>query len=1020
MASRIARVTVATLIVLVGGATIASAATIDPDLKAYLESKRQPDVVPVLVVFPAHTGLEDLEQDLQGDTPTKRRDRVIAALKKKARKAQANVWNILEDPDTPGHLAYADMLYLSNALAFAGDRDMIVSVADAPGTEDVVIYRDKHYEFTEAAQAAPPPASGGEKAAEADTAWNVLYVQADRVWHELGYTGEGILVGHIDSGLWLTHPDLANHIWTNPGEIPGNGVDDDGNGFVDDVHGWDFGEDDNDPNDDALSYAHGTHTAGTVVGDGTFGTVTGIAPGATLMPVKVVGNNGSAPLSSLWAAEQYCLENGARIITMSWGLVGDIPTIYLRNDRFNALALRAAGITFFNSAGNYHNSFDPPIELGMTARIPAPWNALPVPYSSTGGVITIGGSGYQNDDPLDISSQGPADWSQVDPWLDWPYDPEPGLIKPDLTAPGRNIQSTLPPPFYYSPETWTGTSMACPHAAGTAALMLQKNPTLSPAGIDSILEQTARDAGAPGKDNVMGAGVIDAFAAVSAVSLDLLPNLEMAAYHPDPGGNGTLDPGELADVTFAIGNPGFAGATGVVGHLEIEGNPHVAVLQGDAGFPDIPAGLTGENVAVPFRLAVSPVAPQGLPFTMYLTVGTAEGFERTFDVQGYVGLPEHRTHDVGAVYLTVTDNGGVGYLDDGRARGLGMGLRGQPSMLFISSLWAGTDALHLCNNDLRADGADPAEWQTRLAPSGRVQDLMGEFGDQAFRSAFTDSGLAEPLGIEVTQTSWAYEGVGSDHLVIVQFEFRNTSAQTVEGYHAGLFMDWDVLDSMDNSGHTDATRQAAWICHETGTCFGATVVGDAPVSNLSLIENPVYLYPESHVPDLTKIQFLTGDLRVPASETMTDWSCIVAVGPLDIPAGESRVAAFALVHGADEAEFLAGCAQAAALYSPISSVPDREWTPVPAYALAQNSPNPFNPSTRISFTLPQDGPVQLAVYDLSGRLVRTLLSGALPAGDHAAVWDGRDDAGTQAASGVYVYRLQTAEGLLTRKMMLVK
>ena len=107
---------------------------------------------------------------------------------------------------------------------------------------------------------------------------HLIALQAPQLWKR-GFEGSGILIGNIDSGTNWQHPDLLNRVWTNPGEIAGNGLDDDGNGFIDDIHGWDF---EFHSNNVTSTDPHGTHTAGLMVGDGTDGRITGMAPAASL------------------------------------------------------------------------------------------------------------------------------------------------------------------------------------------------------------------------------------------------------------------------------------------------------------------------------------------------------------------------------------------------------------------------------------------------------------------------------------------------------------------------------------------------------------------------------------------------------------------------------------------------------------------------------------------------------------------------------------------------------------------
>ncbi len=195
------RLGVAVLVLSVVCAAESGAAHIDAELKALLANKNDDQAIPVLMVFPEQPDLEDLEVMLDGATPNKRRRSAIAALKRQVRKAQSDAWEILEDPDRSGDLIYADMLYLSNAIAFSGDREVVLAVAEAgegdKAAGEAILFYDKGYELLgDRLQVA----DDGLKSASEDTAWSLKYVNAPDVWRELGYTGEGIVVGHIDTG----------------------------------------------------------------------------------------------------------------------------------------------------------------------------------------------------------------------------------------------------------------------------------------------------------------------------------------------------------------------------------------------------------------------------------------------------------------------------------------------------------------------------------------------------------------------------------------------------------------------------------------------------------------------------------------------------------------------------------------------------------------------------------------------------------------------------------------------------
>jgi len=328
--------------------------------------------------------------------------------------------------------------------------------------------------------------------------WGISAIGAPDVWANFDIDGSGVLIAHIDTGVDYHHPDLAGHIWHNPGEIPGNRIDDDDNGLVDDVLGYDFALDTGDPLDDV---GHGTHTAGSIVGDGTGGTATGVAPGATLMPLKVL-SNGFGYESDCWAALEYALDMGADLVTMSLGWMACYHDPTREIWRAAVDAITSAGVPVIVAAGNEGDDYQmpwycpPPYNLRTPADVPS---ALSIGACDLAEKI---GS---------FSAVGPCTWEGVSGYDDYPL--PPGLPKPDLAAPGVGIISTTLGGGYSDPD-WNGTSMACPHVAGTVALMLSAAPQLTPEELRRILIASALDIEDPGFDVLSGAGLIDAFGAV--------------------------------------------------------------------------------------------------------------------------------------------------------------------------------------------------------------------------------------------------------------------------------------------------------------------------------------------------------------------------------------------------------------------------------------------------------------------------------------------------------------------------
>ncbi len=314
--------------------------------------------------------------------------------------------------------------------------------------------------------------------ASGNPTWNIERIRAPELWEE-GITGDGVVIALLDSGVDYAHPDLEERIWTNPGEIPGNGIDDDKNGYVDDSLGWDFADGDRDPMDDI---GHGTAVAGVICGGGNLGEITGAAPGASLMICRIL-HQGMAFEPDIFEAFHYALDNGALVVITT---IGILFSPY--SETWRAMTDRAIGqgVTLVYSAGS--RSFPPPDAIVTPGNIPA--------------AITASATDF-DDNIAYFAARGPVEWS------DYPH--PPGLLKPDISAPGVNILTTDQNGGY---AMYSGTAFAAAHMAGAAALLLQAHTGLDPLDVRGRYEQASIDRGDPGKDNVYGAGRIDCFASV--------------------------------------------------------------------------------------------------------------------------------------------------------------------------------------------------------------------------------------------------------------------------------------------------------------------------------------------------------------------------------------------------------------------------------------------------------------------------------------------------------------------------
>lgn len=310
-------------------------------------------------------------------------------------------------------------------------------------------------------------------------------ISAPAAWGQ-GFKGKDVVVAVIDSGVDIRHNDIVNNIWSSPTETDcSNRIDDDGNGYIDDCVGYDFGDDDSDPTPSPIqpsgqlqrdAWLHGTHVAGTIAAISNGFGVVGVAPEAKIMVLKVTrdGSDGSIDGSKITEAINYAINNGADVVNMSLG-----QSLSNSDDKIMQNTLQSTTDTrsFFVAAAGNQGAND--------INYPA----------SEANVLAVGASNYEKK-RSSFSNYG---------------------LALDVVAPGgsqggdsykdtNDILSLSPNNEYIYME---GTSMATPHVSGSIALLLSKDPTLTNQQIFDAVRNTASDILPEGKDDKTGYGLID-------------------------------------------------------------------------------------------------------------------------------------------------------------------------------------------------------------------------------------------------------------------------------------------------------------------------------------------------------------------------------------------------------------------------------------------------------------------------------------------------------------------------------
>jgi subtilisin family serine protease len=402
-------------------------------------------------------------------------------------------------------------------------------------------------------------------------------IDAPEAW-SLSTGSRDVIVGVIDSGIDHFHPDLSANMWTNPGEIPGNGIDDDGNGYKDDLRGWDFYGDDDDPMDEN---GHGTHCAGTIGAVGDNGTgVAGVNWEVSLVGLRFLSAGGSGSTSDAVEAVNYARKLGLSLTSNSWG-----------GGSYNATleqAIRSAGEAgqlFVAAAGNDATDND------LTPHYP---------------------SSYALDNVIAVASTTRADALSSFSCF--------GRTTVDLAAPGTDILSTIPGAAY---GTKSGTSMATPHVAGAAALLYSISPGRGHVDIKEVLLQTADPLPvlnglcvSGGRLNVSRAA---AYVAGPRVTLDTVARVELTGNQ-----DGNASPGETIALDVSFKSAGSEPAENCTATVSLAAPvPGVAVAGGPFTFDYLDPGQVADPTRFIVTLDSSLATPAVIPlaFTVVSTGG---------------------------------------------------------------------------------------------------------------------------------------------------------------------------------------------------------------------------------------------------------------------------------------------------------------------------------------------------------------------------------------------------------------
>ena len=812
--------------------------------------------------------------------------------------------------------------------------------------------------------------------------WYLDQVRAFAAWDEfLKKFTQGrnpdVLIAVVDNGVYLSHPDLAAVMWSNAGERPADGLDNDGNGYVDDVNGWDFADDDNNVNPDPVSSNqdkwHGSGVsgiAGASTGNGLG--VAGLAMNARIMAVKVATYEEPGVVPAGLEGIVYAVDNGADIINCSWG--NGYNSTLGREVIAHACSL---GCLVVAAAGN---------EAVETDLYPAAYE----------GVLSVAA--------LD-------DTDRKTGFSNWGY-------SVDVSAPGSDM-------FVIWGDTdtkyteWDGTSFSTPVAAGIAALVKGIHPNWTGLQVGEQIRVSADDVDGrnPAFRGKIGTGRVNAYRAMTVALPSIRIDQAEVREAASGNGNGILDPGEGAEFYFHAVN--YLESAGDILVSFSSPSPYLSIENPLYRIAHLNTLEEMANTNAPVRMQISMSAPRGLTVDVKAELSSAEGFqgEEHFEIEIaplYGSLANDR------VSLTVSSTGRLGYIDyPENLKGGGFVFEPAGNILFEGAFMAGTGPDRV-SNVARGEDQEFQDDDFSPVPGGElIIRKPGALSDETGFSIFSDSSGFNPIGLKVTQTSHVFDDGDLRDCVLFSYELENPGTDPIQGLCAGLFLDWDIDDAGKNKPGYDAGQDLGFIYSPEASLFaGMTVFSGEYERSAASLKNPRDIY--DGYTRAEKWSHLSGGVQPVTDMQADDYSYVYAAGPMDIEGGDTVRIGFAMLAGESLPEIRQTAAAAREKWDSWfgsggggSGVPGQ-------FRLYPVAPNPFNLQTSIVYDLPQDVPVALSVYDILGRMKKMIVHENQKAGRHQRTWDGGSDAAGTLPSGLYVLVIQAGSFRDARKMVLIR
>jgi subtilisin family serine protease len=812
-----------------------------------------------------------------------------------------------KSPETPTNVAgqpYAD-LSLIYELNYASDLG-IEKAINKLLISNILVYAEPHF-------IPKSTYSPNDPLANASNQYHLQTINAFNAWN-LNKGDSSIVIGITDTGTDFTHPDLFDNVKRNYADVP-DGIDNDGDTYIDNYMGWDMGMNDKDASWEANP--HGVHVCG-LAGASADNSLGGAGVGfhCKFLPVKI--SNASGALIAAYEGIKYAADHGCQIINCSWGGGGssqfgqDIIDYATINK--NALVVCAAGNN--NTDGDF---------------FPAAYNY----------VLSVGNT------TISDTKQGSSNYGYM----------------VDVCAPGDNVNSTWPGSFYM---TQTGTSMSSPVVAGAAGIVKNHFPGYNGLQVGERLKVTSDDIypSNPSYINKLGKGRINLFRALNDPAS---PSVVMT--------NKTVT--DHNDLSFINGDTLFITGTFInylnpTSALNVTVTPlstYATVIDNTTSLGVINTLASSTNSADPFRFKLTGAIPinQSIAFEVLMTDGTyqAKQFFTLFINVDYINI------DINDVSTTATSKGKIGYNQDAQVQGLGFKYN-NVDLLYEAGLMVGRDTTRVsdCVRGLNPSAGD-IDFNTVNRIALQIPSITSDFDTKA---KITDNLSVSPMPVTISQNTYAWATVPNTQFVIWEYILTNSHAtDTIKNMYAGIFADWDIdggTFGQNSSAYHAGTKMGYTYYVAPGGKYG----GIKLLTNTA----PPNFYAIDHISggngglDVangfdTKEKYLslsTQRLAAGVTGTGLDVINVMSSGPFKLAPGDSVKVAFALIGGDSLSNLITGAQQAQIKYNGLTTnvnesvSSDKQW---------QLFPNPAKNNITVSQTVYIFH--QYEIYNLSGQRI---------------------------------------------------